>query len=413
MAPLHFHLCCDTSHHMGMSPVSYSDVLRARETIGDRVKLTPVLTSASLSRITGTTLALKAENLQRTGSFKVRGALNRLVALSDAEKLKGVVAASAGNHGQAVAWAAHELGVPCSVVMPTAASVSKITATRGYGATVVLEGETFDDAMAAARRRCDETGELLVHAFDDPLIIAGQGTIGLELLEQLTELDSLLVPIGGGGLAAGIAIAMSERRPSVRLIGVQASACAPWLGMQPAGFTIADGIAVKQPGDMTRAILESRLEEVRAVNAEAVAEAILLLLERSKLQVEGAGAAAVAALLTAGPALKGTTCALLSGGNIDPSVLLSVVRAGLTRAGRYLILRVRVPDRPGQLSRVLAEVGALGGNLVTVFHQREGREDLGILETEIDLTILARDQDHGDQIVARLEEIGVRIKRLA
>jgi threonine dehydratase len=397
---------------MVAGPVSYSDVLRARETIGARVKLTPVLTSASLSRITGTTLALKAENLQRTGSFKVRGALNRLIALSDAEKLKGVVAASAGNHGQAVAWAAHELGVPCSVVMPTAASVSKITATRGYGATVVLEGDTFDDAMAAARRRCDETGELLIHAFDDPLIIAGQGTIGLELLEQLTELDSLLVPIGGGGLAAGISLAISERRPSVRLIGVQAAACAPWLGMQPAGFTIADGIAVKQPGEMTRAILESRLSEVRTVSDEAVAEAILLLLERSKLQAEGAGAAAVAALLAPGSALKGTTCALLSGGNIDPSVLLSVVRAGLTRAGRYLILRVRVPDRPGQLSRVLTEVGALGGNLVTVFHQREGRDDLGILETEIDLTILARDQDHGDQIAARLAEIGVRITRL-
>jgi threonine dehydratase len=296
--------------------------------------------------------------------------------------------------------------------MPTGASVSKILATRGYGAAVVLEGETFDDAMSAARRRSGETGEVIIHAFDDPLVIAGQGTVGLELLEQLPDLDSLIVPIGGGGLAAGIALAVSERRPSVRLIGVQASACAPWLGMQPVGFTIADGIAAKQPGEMTRAILESRLSEVRTVSDEAVAEAILLLLERSKQLVEGAGAAAVAALLAPGSALQGTTCAVLSGGNIDPSVLLSVVRAGLTRAGRYLILRVRVPDRPGQLSGVLAEVGALGGNLVTVFHQREGRDDLGILETEIDLTILARDQDHGDQIVARLEQIGVRIKRL-
>jgi threonine dehydratase len=394
------------------SLASFQDVVRAREALGDRVKLTPILTSASMSRFTGTRLALKAENLQRTGSFKVRGALNRLAALSEAERKKGVLAFSAGNHGQAVAWAAHELGVPCTVVMPTGASVSKILATRGYGAAVVLEGETFDDAMSAARRRSGETGEVIIHAFDDPLVIAGQGTVGLELLEQLPDLDSLIVPIGGGGLAAGIALAVSERRPSVRLIGVQASACAPWLGMQPVGFTIADGIAVKQPGEMTRAILESRLSEVRTVSDEAVAEAILLLLERSKQLVEGAGAAAVAALLAPGSALQGTTCAVLSGGNIDPSVLLSVVRAGLTRAGRYLILRVRVPDRPGQLSGVLAEVGALGGNLVTVFHQREGRDDLGILETEIDLTILARDQDHGDQIVARLEQIGVRIKRL-
>jgi threonine dehydratase len=400
-----------------MSPTtlpSRQDVLDARETLGDRVKVTPLLPSASLGQLTETTLVLKAENLQRTGSFKVRGALNRLVVLSDAERAKGVVAASAGNHGQAVAWAAQQLGVPCTVVMPIGASVTKIAATRGYGASVTLSGEAFDDAMEAARRRCGQTGELLVHAFEDPLVIAGQGTVGLELLEQAPDLDTLVVPIGGGGLAAGIALAVSERRPPVRLIGVQAAACAPWLGMAPAGFTIADGIAVKQPGEMTRAILESRLSEVRTVTDQQVAEAILLLLERCKLLVEGAGAVAVAALLAPGSNLKGTTCALLSGGNIDSSVLLSVVRAGLTRAGRYLMLRVRVPDRPGQLGRVLAEVGALGGNVVTVFHQREGRSDLGILETEIDLTILARDQQHADEIVATLNELsGVVIQRLA
>jgi len=400
-----------------MSPTtlpSRQDVLDARETLGDRVKVTPLLPSASLSQLTETTLVLKAENLQRTGSFKVRGALNRLVVLSDAERAKGVVAASAGNHGQAVAWAAQQLGVPCTVVMPIGASVTKIAATRGYGASVTLSGEAFDDAMEAARRRCAQTGELLVHAFEDPLVIAGQGTVGLELLEQAPDLDTLVVPLGGGGLAAGIALAVSERRPPVRLIGVQAAACAPWLGMAPAGLTIADGIAVKQPGEMTRAILESRLSEVRTVTDQQVAEAILLLLERCKLLVEGAGAVAVAALLAPGSNLKGTTCALLSGGNIDSSVLLSVVRAGLTRAGRYLMLRVRVPDRPGQLGRVLAEVGALGGNVVTVFHQREGRSDLGILETEIDLTILARDQQHADEMVATLNELsGVVIQRLA
>ncbi|HEY4889775.1 MAG TPA: threonine ammonia-lyase [Candidatus Dormibacteraeota bacterium] len=400
-----------------MSPTtlpSRQDVLDARETLGDRVKVTPLLPSASLSQLTETTLVLKAENLQRTGSFKVRGALNRLVVLSDAERAKGVVAASAGNHGQAVAWAAQQLGVPCTVVMPIGASVTKIAATRGYGASVTLSGEAFDDAMEAARRRCAQTGELLVHAFEDPRVIAGQGTVGLELLEQAPDLDTLVVPLGGGGLAAGIALAVSERRPPVRLIGVQAAACAPWLGMAPAGLTIADGIAVKQPGEMTRAILESRLSEVRTVTDQQVAEAILLLLERCKLLVEGAGAVAVAALLAPGSNLKGTTCALLSGGNIDSSVLLSVVRAGLTRAGRYLMLRVRVPDRPGQLGRVLAEVGALGGNVVTVFHQREGRSDLGILETEIDLTILARDQQHADEMVATLNELsGVVIQRLA
>jgi len=390
------------------------DVMRARETLGDRVKVTPLLATASLSRLTGTNLVLKAENLQRTGSFKARGALNRLASLSKAERVVGVVAASAGNHGQAVAYAAQQLSVPCTVVMPVGASVTKIAATRGYGANVQLEGEAFDDAMAAARRRCQRTGELLVHAFDDPLVIAGQGTIGLELMEQAPELDNLVVPVGGGGLAAGIALAVADRNPKLRLIGVQAASCAPWLGKAPAGITIADGIAVKHPGEMTQAILKSRLAELRSVTDEQVAEAILLLLERSKLLVEGAGAASVAALLATGSRpLKGATCALLSGGNIDPSVLLTVVRAGLTRAGRYLMLRVRVPDRPGQLSRVLAVIAAHEGNMVTVFHQREGRADLGILDTEIDLTILARDEAHADEIEAALKELeGVSLLRL-
>ncbi|HYM66431.1 MAG TPA: threonine ammonia-lyase [Patescibacteria group bacterium] len=389
------------------------DVLRARETIRGRIKDTPLLATASLSRLTGTSLALKAENLQRTGSFKARGALNRLAFLTEGERAAGVVAASAGNHGQAVAWAAQQLGVPCTVVMPVGASVSKIAATRGYGAKVMLSGEAFDDAMAAAKERCATSGELLVHAFDDPLVIAGQGTIGLELMDEAPDLENLIVPIGGGGLAAGIALALSERRPGLRLIGVQAAACAPWLGRAPVGNTIADGIAVKQPGEMTKAILESRLDDLRTVTDEQVAEAILLLLERSKLLVEGAGAAAVAALLAPGKEIRGSTCALLSGGNIDPSVLLSVVRAGLTRAGRYLMLRVRVPDRPGQLSRVLAAVAAQEGNMVTVFHQREGRADLGILETEIDLTILARDEDHAAEIVAALGRLeGVKVARL-
>lgn len=388
------------------------DAMRARETLGDRVKTTPVLTSASLSAITGATLVLKAENMQRTGSFKVRGALNRLASLSESERTKGVMAASAGNHGQAVAWAAQQLGVPCTVFMPVGASVAKIAATRGYGASIILEGESFDDAVEAARRRCAETGETFIPAFDDPLVISGQGTLGIELLDQLPNLDNLLVPLGGGGLAAGIAIAITELRPSVRIIGIQAEACAPWAGKQPAGYTIADGIAVKQPGAMTHAILDSRLAELRTVSDEHVAEAILLLLERAKVLVEGAGAVGLAALLDGGPPLRGTTCVLLSGGNIDSSVLLPVVRAGLTRAGRYLMLRIRVPDRPGQLSRALTVVAAHGGNLVTVFHQREGREDLGILETEIDLTVLARDQRHADEILAALAELGVRMKRL-
>ncbi len=391
---------------------AYEDVAHARETLGDRVKVTPMLTSASLSALTRASLVVKAENLQRTGSFKVRGALNRLSALTPAERGKGVIAASAGNHGQAVAWAARELGIPCTVFMPVGASVSKISATRGYGAKVELSGEAFDDAVAAARERSRDSGELFVHAFDDPLVIAGQGTLGVEILEQAPGIDTMVVPVGGGGLASGIALAISELKPSVRIVGVQAAACAPWAGHTPAGHTIADGIAVKQPGELTHAILDSRLSEVRTVTDEQVAEAILLILERSKLLVEGAGAAAVAALLDASHPPTGTTCVLLSGGNIDPSVLLSVVRAGLTRAGRYLVLRIRVPDRPGQLSRALNAVAEHQGNLVTVFHQREAREDLGILETDIDLTILARDSAHSDEILAALAELGINIERL-
>jgi threonine dehydratase len=391
---------------------AYKDVARARETLGDRVRVTPMLTSASLSGITRSNLVVKAENLQRTGSFKVRGALNRLSAVPAEQREKGVIAASAGNHGQAVAWAAQQLGVPCTVVMPVGASVSKIAATRGYGAAVELAGESFDDSVTAAKARSEESGELFVHAFDDELVIAGQGTLGVEILAQAPDLDTIVVPIGGGGLASGIAIAVSELRPSVRIIGVQAAACAPWAGRTPAGHTIADGIAVKQPGEMTQAILDSRLGEVRTVTDEQVAEAILLILERSKLLVEGAGAASVAALLDTSHPPAGKTCVLLSGGNIDPSVLLSVVRAGLTRAGRYLMIRIRVPDRPGQLSRALDAVAAHQGNLVTVFHQREAREDLGILETDIDLTILARDAAHSDEILAALAELGVKIERL-
>ena len=391
---------------------TYRDVARARETLGDRVKITPLLTSASISELTGSNLVLKAENLQRTGSFKVRGALNRLSALPAHERERGVIAASAGNHGQAVAWAAQQLAIPCTVVVPVGASVSKIAATRGYGASIVLAGDAFDDAVAEARRRSEETGELFIPAFDDPLVIAGQGTLGDEILDQAPDLDTLVVPIGGGGLAAGIALAIAERRPKARIIGVQSAACAPWAGRAPAGYTIADGIAVKQPGEMTREILQSRLAEVLTVTDEQVAEAILLLLERSKLLVEGAGAAAVAALLDTSHPPKGLTCAVLSGGNIDASVLLPVVRAGLTRAGRFLMLRIRVPDRPGQLSRVLACVAEHQGNLVTVFHQREAREDLGILETDIDLTILARDLSHSEEILGALGELGIRIERL-
>jgi threonine dehydratase len=391
--------------------VTLEDLRRARAAMAPALRETPVVTSRMLDRLTGTRLALKAENLQRTGSFKPRGALNRLLALTEEERAAGVVAASAGNHGQAVDWAAARLGLRCTVIMPTNAAMAKVEATREYGATVELAGETVDDSLGLAAARRDARGETLIHPFDDARVIAGQGTVGLELLEQVEDLDTVVVPIGGGGLAAGIAVALSELRPSVRLIGVQAAACAPFAGRDPAGHTIADGIAVKRPGELTSAILRSRLADIRTVTDEEIAGAVVMLLERCKLLVEGAGAAAVAALLAPDLRPPGTTCAILSGGNIDGSMLLAVVRAGLTHAGRYLRLDTTVADRPGQLAGLLDLIGRLGGNIMSVDHRREGRPGLSVLETEVELTILARDHRHRQDILDELEVAGYRVRR--
>ena len=317
-----------------------ADIEAARSRVDGRARVTPVYGSDTFSRLCGRRVWLKAENLQRTGSFKVRGAVNKLSQLGETERAAGVIAASAGNHGQAVAWAARELGIRATVVMPQDAPMAKVEATRSYGAETVLTGAMFDDALAEAQARAEATGATFVHAFEDPAVIAGQGTIGLELADQVPAAKTFVLPIGGGGVAAGIAIALRALRPGVRLVGVQAG--------KTGGGTIADGIAVKHPGTLTMAILDELLDDVVHVEDEEIAEAITLVLERSKLVVEGAGAASVAALL-AGKASGEDACALLSGGNIDPTLLVSVVRHGLTRAGRYLVLRTRVLDRPGEL----------------------------------------------------------------
>jgi threonine dehydratase len=387
-----------------------ADIQAARERIAPLARVTPVYSSETLGRRSGRRVFLKAENLQRTGSFKIRGAVNRIALLSEAERAAGVVTASAGNHGQAVALAAREAGVKATVFMPQDAPMTKVDATRSYGAEVVLAGTGYDGAQAAAQDAVTE-GATLVHAFEDEVVVAGQGTLGLELAEQVEGVEVLVVPVGGGGLAAGIAIALTEQRPELRIVGVQAAACAPLAGSEPGGFTIADGIAVKKPGELTSAVLRERLDDVVTVSDEEIAQAIVLLLERVKLVVEGAGAASVAALLNGRVAGSGGACAVLSGGNIDASLLIEVARFGLTRAGRFLVLRTRIDDRPGALAKLLGLIAAERMNVIAVEHHREGI-DLPVAGTEVELTLATRDEEHCAEVLRRMAEWGYAVERV-
>ncbi len=388
-----------------------AEIQEARKRLQGVARETPVISSETLGRLSGRPVWLKAENLQRTGSFKIRGAFNRISKLTDAERAAGVVTASAGNHGQAVAWAARESGVRATVFMPEDAPTAKVEATKSYGAEVVLAGRGFDDAVQAAEERV-AVGETFVHAFEDELVLAGQGTLGLELAEQLDrDVETVVVPIGGGGLATGIALALKELRPELGIVGVQPAACAPFAGLKPTGSTIADGIAVKHPGELTRSLLEGRLDDVVTVTDAEIAGAILLVSERCKLTVEGAGAASVAALLAGKVEGSGAACALLSGGNIDASMLIEVLRHGLTRAGRYLVVRTRVDDRPGNLAGLLALVADERANVLEVDHHREGM-DLPVTGTEIELTLVMRDEAHCEELLARLDGQGYTVERL-
>jgi threonine dehydratase len=380
-----------------------ADVEAARGRIAGHARVTPVYGSESLSRRAGRTVWLKAENLQRTGSFKVRGAVNKMATLGEAERAAGVIAASAGNHGQAVAYAARQLGIKATVFMPQDAPMAKVEATRNYGADTVLAGAGFDEALVEALARAEQTGATFVHAFEDEAVIAGQGTIGLELADELPDTGTFVLPIGGGGLASGIAIALRALRPGVRIVGVQA-------GKTGRG-TIADGIFVKQPGELTMSILDDLLDDIVHVEDEQIAEAITLLLERSKLLVEGAGAAATAALLGRRVGGEGDVCVLLSGGNIDPTMLISVMRNALTLAGRYLVFRTRIKDRPGALVELLELIAAERGNIVAIEHHREGVE-IDVVETEVSLTVITRDEHHCQSLTAALESHGYVVDRL-
>ena len=375
---------------------------------------TPILSSRTISERAGGVVALKAENLQRTGSFKIRGAAAKLAALGDG-CARGVVAASAGNHAQSLAAAARARGVPCEVFVPDDAPLAKVDAAAGQGAIVNVGGGSVDECLALARRRAKEGGLAFVHPFDDPDIVAGQGSLGLEVLEDVPDLSRVIVPVGGGGLCSGIAIAVKAQRPEVEVIGVQASACAPYPESLRRGrpvpatsvLTIADGIAVKRPGDLTLELLSRHADGIVVVDEDAVAEAMVVLMERCKLVVEGAGAVGVAALLggQVAAAPSGTTVAVLSGGNVDPGLLALVARRHESQAGRRVVLITRVPDRPGNLARLLANVAATGANIVDVSHVREGL-DLHVRETAVELVLETRGHDHASDVVAGLRDSG-------
>ncbi|HET7146137.1 MAG TPA: threonine ammonia-lyase [Gaiellaceae bacterium] len=384
------------------------EIEAARSRLDGVARVTPVYRSETLSRLVGREVKLKAENLQRTGSFKIRGAYNRISMLSADERAAGVVAASAGNHGQAVAWAAREVGSRARIYMPQDAPMAKVDATRHYGADVELGGDDIEACLASAEGFVGSEGATFVHPFEDPLVIAGQGTIGLELVEQVPDVDTVLVPIGGGGLASGIALALRAAKPRVRIVGVQAAGTLPG----GSGYTIADGIAVKKPGELTMAILDDVLDDVVVVGDEQISEAIVLLLERTKLVVEGAGAVGVAALLVGDVAGEGVVVPVLSGGNIDPTLLISVMRHGLAAAGRYLVVRTRVPDRPGELAKLLTLLASERVNVVEVEHQREAGS-LPVAETGVELTLVTRDSAHCDEILATMARLGYPAERLS
>jgi threonine dehydratase len=378
------------------------------------IRETPVLSSRTLGERCGGTIALKAENLQRTGSFKLRGALAKIAALGD-RCATGVVTGSAGNHAQAVAYAARARGVPCEVFMPETAPIAKIEAAAQLGARVSFAGISVEECLAAARERAAESGLAFVHPFDDPDVIAGQGTLGLELLAQIDDLALIIVPVGGGGLASGVAIACKSERPHIRVVGVQVESCASFPAslaagrpmVVPAGVTIADGIAVKRPGELTLALLARWVDDVVVVTEDEVAEAMVFLLERAKLVVEGAGAVGVGALLSGRVpgAESGTTAVILSGGNVDAGLLAQVTRRHETQQGRRVVLLTRIPDRPGALAGLLSLVATAGANLLDVQHVREGF-DLHVRETAVQTVLETRGNAHADEVLTAIREAG-------
>ncbi|PZN12920.1 MAG: threonine ammonia-lyase [Bacillota bacterium] len=377
-------------------------IREAAATIAGFVHRTPLLGSAAFSELAGTDVYLKLENLQKTGSFKVRGAFNRLARLEPAARGQGVICASAGNHAQGVAMAGARLGIPVTVVMPETAPTTKVVATRGYGAEVVLYGQGYDQAYEKAMEIATARGLTFIHAFDDPLVVAGQGTVGLEILEDLPDVETVVVPVGGGGLIAGIAIAVKEQRPDVRVVGVQAAGAPALVRSFRQGRletierarTLADGLAVKTPRELTFRLICRYVDDMVTVSEEEIARAILLLLERAKLVAEGAGAAALAALLHHKVERPGRrTAVVVSGGNIDVNLLARIIERGLLEDGRLIRIKTLVPDRPGALQALLKVIADEGGNILSVYHDRL-RHEVALGEAEVELIVETRDAEH-------------------
>jgi len=396
--------------------MTLADVRAAAALLDGIVERTPVESSRALSEIAGAPVLLKCENLQRAGSFKIRGAYVRIARLSPDERARGVVAASAGNHAQGVALAARLLGIDAVVFMPVEAALPKVAATRDYGARVELVGHSVDDALEHAREYSERTGAVLIHPFDHPDVLAGQGTIALEILEQVPDVATIVVPIGGGGLAAGIVVALRELAPHVRVVGVQAARAAAYPQSLAAGHptrapelrTMADGIAVGTPGQVPFAVLAEAGIEVRVVSEEDLSRGVLMVAERAKLLVEPSGAAAVAALMSAPGDFEGPVVAILSGGNIDPQVLLRVVRHGLASAGRFLWLHLRIDDRPFALADLLRELAGTGANVMHVSHVRTQGE-LAVDEVAIEVQVETKGPDHCIQVMEHLRAQGYRL----
>ncbi|HYH25747.1 MAG TPA: threonine ammonia-lyase [Blastococcus sp.] len=401
---------------MSVSLVSGADVEAAAELLAGVVRRTPLEHSRGLADRVGGAVWLKCENLQRTGSFKIRGAYTRIARLTDAERARGVVAASAGNHAQGVALAARLLGTRATVYMPESAPLPKVAATEAYGAAVEMSGSSLAEPLLAAAEHARRTGAVFIHPFDHAYVIAGQGTVGLEVLEQCPEVATVLVCAGGGGLVSGIAAVVKDRRPDVRVVAVQAEGAAALPGSLAAGHpvalarmsTMADGIAVPMPTELTFAHVQGLVDEVRTVGEEDLSRALLFCLERAKLVVEPAGVAAVAAVLADPTAFSPPVVAVVSGGNIDPVLLLKVVQHGMASAGRYLSLRLRVPDRPGSLAAVLAELAAGGANVLEVEHERTGAR-LGVGEVEVFVVLETRGPAHAGEVIAALRRAGYAV----
>ncbi|QNE47594.1 threonine ammonia-lyase [Glaciihabitans sp. INWT7] len=394
-----------------------ADFESARTVVSRVAEITPMESSRFLGDLLGSPVYLKCENLQRTGSYKIRGAYNRISRLSDEEKSHGVVAASAGNHAQGVAFAARELGISATIFMPVGVALPKLQATRNYGAEVVLRGHAVDEALRTAAEFAANTGAVFIPPFDHPDVVAGQGTLGLEMLDQVPDLQTVIVPIGGGGLISGVASALKQKFAlqgrTVRIIGVQAENAAPYplsilngvstaIKILP---TIADGIAVNKPGILNFEIIKDAVDEIVTVSDDDIARAMLVLLERAKLVVEPAGAVAVAAIMTGQVKDAGVTVAILSGGNIDPLVMERVISRGLAASDRYLKLRLMLPDRPGQLARIAELISEANANVVEVLHTRHGRNAL-ISDVEIELSIETRGPEHVQRVLGHLIEAG-------